>query len=131
MDIWTKGAGFFGKIVDKNQGGKMAYDLNVEFTTPILPSPDLFGDQIYIIDIAEEIRRVLITKKGSIPMNPEYGSDLYKLRDRTLNDETRLKAISYAFEAIDRWVDRVTCKKVDVVALSYDEFKLRIEVEPA
>jgi len=85
----------------------------------------------YIIDIAEEIRRVSITKKGSIPMNPEYGSELYKLRDRTLNDEIRLKAISYTFEAIDRWVNRVRCKKVDVIALSYDEFKLRIEVEPA
>jgi len=85
----------------------------------------------YIIDVAEEIRRVLKTKKGSIPMNPEYGSELYKLRDRTINDETRLKVISYTFETIDRWVDRVKCKKVDVIALNDKQFDLRIEIEKA
>ena len=85
----------------------------------------------YIIDVAEEIKRVLMTKKGSIPMNPEYGSELYKLRDRTMNDETRLKVISYAFEAIDRWIDRVKCKKVDVIALNDKQFDLRIEIDPA
>jgi len=106
--------------------------VNVEFSTPgVSPVVTNTAGDTYIIDVAEEIRRVLITKKGSIPMNPEYGSELYKLRDRGSNDETRLKAISYTFEAIDRWVNRVRCKKVDVIALSYDEFKLRIEVEPA
>jgi phage baseplate assembly protein W len=85
----------------------------------------------YIIGIEEEIRRVLITKKGSIPMNPEYGSELYKLRDRTLSDEVRLKAISYTFEAIDKWIDRVKCKKVDVIALNDNKFKLRIEIDAA
>ena len=85
----------------------------------------------YIIDVAEEIRRVLKTKKGSIPMNPEYGSELYKLRDRTMNDETRLKAISYTFDAIDKWVDRVKCKKVEPLPLNDKEYKLRIEIDPA
>jgi len=85
----------------------------------------------YIIDVAEEIRRVLKTKKGSIPMNPEYGSELYKLRDRVMNDETRLKAISYTFDAIDRWIDRVKCKKVEVIALNDKQFDLRIEIDPA
>jgi len=85
----------------------------------------------YIIDVVQEIKRVLITKKGSIPMNPEYGSELYKLRDRTINDETRLKVISYTFETIDRWVDRVKCKKVDVIALNDKQFDLRIEIEKA
>jgi phage baseplate assembly protein W len=85
----------------------------------------------YIIGINEEIRRVLITKKGSIPMNPEYGSELYKLRDRTLSDEVKLKAISYTFDAIDRWIKRIKCKKVDVIALNDNKFKLRIEIDPA
>jgi len=85
----------------------------------------------YIIDVAEEIRRVLKTKKGSIPMNPEYGSELYKLRDRTMDNETKLKAISYTFDAIDRWVDRVKCKKVEVIALNDKQFDLRIEIDPA
>ena len=85
----------------------------------------------YIINIAEEIRRVLKTKKGSIPMNPEYGSELYKLRDRTFDDEVRLKIISFTFDAIDRWVDRVKCKRVDVIPVNDKEFNLRIEIDHA
>ncbi len=86
------------------------------------------GDR-YIIDISEEVRRVLITRKGTIPMNPEYGSELYKLRDRTLSDEVRLNIISFTFEAIDKWVDRVKCKKVDVIPINNREYDLRIEVD--
>jgi len=85
----------------------------------------------YLISVSEEIRRVLVTKKGSIPMNPEYGSELYKLRDRTLDDEVRLKIISFTFDAIDRWVDRVKCKRVDVIPVNDKEFDLRIEIDPA
>jgi len=85
----------------------------------------------YIISIGEEIKRVLKTRKNSIPMNPEYGSELYKLRDRTLSDEVRLKIISYTFDAIDKWVKRVKCKKVDVIPVNDKEFNLRIEIDPA
>ena len=72
-----------------------------------------------------------MTQKGAIPMNPEYGSELYKLRDRTMSDEVRLKTIGYTFDAIDRWVERVRCKRVDIVPINDAEYKLRIEVEPA
>ena len=95
---------------------------------------EVIGDSTfdgYVISVSEEIKRVLKTKKGSIPMNPEYGSELYKLRDRTLDDEVRLKIISFTFDAIDRWVDRVKCKRVDVIALNDKEFNLRIEIDPA
>ena len=64
-------------------------------------------------------------------MNPEYGSELYKLRDRTLDDEVRLNIISYSYDAIDRWVDRVKCKKIDVIAIDNKNFDLRIEIDPA
>jgi len=85
----------------------------------------------YLINISKEIKRVLKTQKGSIPMNLEYGSELYKLRDRTLNDEVKLKIISFTFEAIDRWVDRVKCKRVEVIAKNDKEFDLRIEIDSA
>ena len=84
----------------------------------------------YIVDVAEEIRRVLITRRGSIPMNPEYGSRLYELRDRTFDDETKLWAIEYTHEAIDRWVDRVRCDRVVVEPDSYERYKIRVEVSP-
>lgn len=99
---------------------------SISFASPA--DKETAGDR-YIIDISEEVRRVLITQKGSIPMNPEYGSELYKLRDRTLSDEVRLNIISFTFDAIDRWVDRVKCKKVDVIPINNREYDLRIEVD--
>jgi phage baseplate assembly protein W len=84
----------------------------------------------YIVDVAEEIRRVLITRRGSVPMNPEYGSRLYELRDRSFDDRTKLLAIEYVHEAIDRWVDRVRCSRVDVRPDSYETFKIAVEVAP-
>ena len=99
---------------------------SISFASPA--DEDTAGDR-YIIDVYEEVRRVLITKKGSIPMNPEYGSELYKLRDRTLSDEVRLNIISFTFDAIDRWVERVRCKRVDVIPVNNREYDLRIEVD--
>ena len=84
----------------------------------------------YIIDVAEEIRRVLITRQGSIPMNPLYGSRLYELRDRTFDDETRLRAIEYTHEAIDMWVKRVRCERVEVMPHSSETFVIRAKVAP-
>ena len=84
----------------------------------------------YIIDVAEEIRRVLVTRRGSIPMNPEYGSRLYELRDRTFDDETKLRAIEYTHEAIDMWVERVRCERVRVEPHSTETFVVKVEVAP-
>jgi len=83
----------------------------------------------YIISVAEEIRRVLITRKGSIPMNPYYGSDLWKYWDRTLDGETRLGIISETFDAIERNVTRVRPTRAIVEREADGKFRLRVEVE--
>jgi len=84
----------------------------------------------YHISIEEEIRRCLITKKGSIPMNPMYGSDLWKYRDRTLDDAVKLGIINESFNAIEYAVKRVKPKKVLIDSREDGNFSLKIEVVP-
>ncbi len=82
----------------------------------------------YRISIVEEIKRCLLVKRGSIPMNPYYGSDLYKYRDRTLDDRTKLGIINTTFDAIEYAVKRVKPKKVFINGKSNGSFDLKIEV---
>jgi len=83
----------------------------------------------YRVSIVEEIRRCLITKKGAIPMNPNYGSDLWKYRDRTLDSATRIGIINESFDAIEWAVKRVKPKRVDIIPLADGKWGLKIEVE--
>lgn len=57
------------------------------------------------MNLAERISRILSTRLGERVCMPTYGSDLYKLRDRHLNDEARLLFALYCKEAIERWED--------------------------
>ena len=82
----------------------------------------------YIISIQEEIKRVLSTKKGDIPMNPLYGSNLYKYRDRTLDDKVRVAIINETYEAIEYAVKRVKPIKVEIIGKD-GSWNLKIWVE--
>ncbi|MBD3842683.1 MAG: GPW/gp25 family protein [Campylobacterales bacterium] len=66
-----------------------------------------------ISTITESVIRILKTPLGSRVMRPEYGSKLYELRDRKFDDDFRLKATRYTFEAIALNEPRVKVKKVD------------------
>ena len=88
-------------------------------------------DDGYLISVTEEIRRVLSTKRGSIPMNPQYGSDLYLYRDRTLDGVTRLGIIAESFAAIERSVRRVKPTRVRISSAADGAFALNIDVEAA
>lgn len=63
--------------------------------------------------IAESVVRILKTPLGSRVMRPEYGSLLYTLRDRKFDEEFKLKAARYTFEAIAKNEPRVKMEKVD------------------
>ncbi len=54
----------------------------------------------YVISTKDSILDILKTSKGSRIMRPNYGSDLYLLRDRTFNDEWKLTAQQNIFDAI-------------------------------
>lgn len=70
---------------------------------------------MYQISIVESINRILKTPLGSRVKRPKFGSELYKLRDREFNDEYKLLATRYTYEAISKSeprgkVESVECK---------------------
>lgn len=82
----------------------------------------------YIVSIYNEIKRVLMTPIGSRVMNPFYGSEYYLLRDRDFDDEWRLMAIKYTFEAIQNNIARVFVKRVLFDNIG-EETKITLELE--
>jgi len=83
----------------------------------------------YIVSVADEIVRLLSTPIGSRVMRPKYGSELYKLRDRKLNDEWRLMAIKYTFVAINCYIKRVRCRKVMFEVIGDGRIKMKLRLE--
>lgn len=58
---------------------------------------------------SQRIIRILRTRLGERVGMPTYGSELYRLRDRPMNAETRLLFAKYCKEAIEKWEnDKVT-----------------------
>lgn len=68
---------------------------------------------MYQISIAKSINRILKTPLGSRTMRPLFGSLLYTLRDREFNDEYKLLAKKYTYEAISKFEPRVKVENVD------------------
>lgn len=66
----------------------------------------------YLVSIEESIKDILITPLGSRVMRPEYGSLLYTLIDRKIDDDFRVLLIRYTAEAISKWEKRVKLKGV-------------------
>jgi phage baseplate assembly protein W len=86
-------------------------------------------DDGYRITVAEEIRRVLQTKRGAIPMNPDYGSDLHQWVDRSLDGVTRLGLIRDSFDAIERNITRIIPTRVEIIMLSDGAFGLKVHIQ--
>ncbi|EOH9591172.1 TPA: GPW/gp25 family protein [Campylobacter jejuni] len=66
----------------------------------------------YLISMEESIKDILTTPLGSRVMRPEYGSLLYTLIDRKIDDDFRVKLTRYTAEAISKWEKRVKLKGV-------------------
>ena len=76
-----------------------------------------------INDIRQCMEIILTTHKGSLPLNPFFGSDIYKYVDKPVN--TAVANISAEIlEAITKWEQRIIIKK-----LLYSIFDSRIEYQ--
>jgi phage baseplate assembly protein W len=67
---------------------------------------------MYAVSVQESIRDILITPVGARVMLPEYGSKLFELVDRKVDDEFRADLTTYVIEAVTRWEPRVRIKEV-------------------
>lgn len=80
----------------------------------------------YLVDIEESIKDILQTPLGSRVMLPEYGSRLYELIDKKIDDEFRANLSWYVIEAVEKWEKRIKIDEVKLVSLNGHKLKIKL-----
>ena len=80
----------------------------------------------YLIDIENSIKDILLTPLGSRVMLPEYGSRIYELIDRKVDDEFRADLACFVIEAVERWEKRVKIDEVRLVGLKDHKLSFKV-----
>lgn len=83
----------------------------------------------YLVSIEESIKDILITPLGSRVMRPEYGSLLYTLIDRKIDDNFKVLLTRYTAEAISKWEKRVKLKGVRFNEMKENKLSLTLLFE--
>ena len=76
-------------------------------------------------DISQCIHIILTTIKGSDPLRPAFGSDVYKYIDRPVNSVDPM-LVYEVYDSIERWERRITVSRVKVVAVDPDKKAIEI-----
>ena len=76
-------------------------------------------------DINQCIAIILLTKKGTVPHRPTFGSDIYKYIDYPINEATP-NIVREATDAITMWEARIKIKSIKV---EIEESNLTVKVE--
>lgn len=83
----------------------------------------------YLASINESIKDILLTPLGSRVMLPEYGSRLFELIDRRIDDSFRADLAWYVIEAVQKWEKRVKIDEVKLISLQNNVLKFKIIFE--
>lgn len=78
-----------------------------------------------IDDINQCIAIILMTKKGSVPHRPTFGSEIYKYVDYPINQATP-NIVRETIDAITLWETRISIKSVSVEIV---ENSIKVKVE--
>jgi phage baseplate assembly protein W len=71
-----------------------------------------FGDVVQgLAEISQAIMVIVTTQRGSDPLRPDFGSDIYQYVDRPMN-EAIPRMVKSAYDAINIWETRVTLTRV-------------------
>ena len=76
-------------------------------------------------DINQCIVIILLTKKGTVPHRPTFGSDIYKYIDYPINEATP-NIVREATDAITMWETRI---KINSIKVEIEESNLTVKVE--
>ena len=76
-------------------------------------------------DINQCIAIILLTKKGTVPHRPTFGSDIYKYIDYPINEATP-NIVREATDAITMWETRI---KINYIKVEIEESNLTVKVE--
>lgn len=63
--------------------------------------------------IKQSIKNILLTRRGTVPGKPNFGSDLYRIIFRQLDHATATIAKNFVIEALTEFEDRIIVKNVD------------------
>ncbi|CUU83034.1 baseplate assembly protein W [Campylobacter hyointestinalis] len=83
----------------------------------------------YLSDVKSSIKDILLTPLGSRVMLPEYGSRLFELVDRRIDDSFRADLAWYVIEAVQKWEKRVKIDEVKLISLQNNSLKFKIIFE--
>lgn len=78
-------------------------------------------------DVDQCIRTILLTPRGSVPFDPEFGSDVWRYLDAPLTT-VRPYLLRAILEAVQRWEPRAEITQVDV-SLGDDGSGLLVRIE--
>ncbi|MFV0481347.1 MAG: GPW/gp25 family protein [Campylobacteraceae bacterium] len=84
---------------------------------------------MYAASIENSIRDILLTPLGSRVMLPEYGSRLFELVDKRVNDEFRADLTAYVVEAIEKWEKRVRVEEVRLKSFTNNKLVFSIVLD--
>ena len=76
-------------------------------------------------DINQCIAIILLTRKGTVPHRPTFGSNVYKYVDYPINEATP-NIIRDATDAINEWETRI---KISSIEVEIEESNIKIKVE--
>jgi hypothetical protein len=76
-------------------------------------------------DINQCIAIILLTQKGSDPLRPTFGSDIYKYIDYPVNS-AKANIIRETIRAIEKWETRVN---IDSVSVEINETQINVKVQ--
>lgn len=80
----------------------------------------------HLIDIENSIKDILLTPLGSRVMLPEYGSRLFELIDRKVDDEFRADLACFVIEAVEKWEKRVKIDEVRLIGLKDHKLSFKV-----
>lgn len=91
---------------------------------------DLISITSHVTDvkaIKNSIQNILMTRIGSLPGKPRFGSDLYKLNFSQLDSLTIIMAKNFIFEALSEYEDRIIIQNIDITKVEeYNKLVINI-----
>ena len=76
-------------------------------------------------DIAQSIYLILTTIKGSDPLRPDFGSDIYKYIDKPMNMSEPMM-VAEVYDAVGRWEKRIRITRCRIRAVDFDKKEIAI-----
>lgn len=83
----------------------------------------------YLASIEESIKDILLTPLGSRVMLPDYGSRLFTLIDRRIDDDFRSDLAYFVIEAVEKWEKRVKIKRVKLNSLNNAKLSFSVHLK--